>query len=166
MVITLQPYLEGEELKEAVDNSTEIHRQAETLLRSRKYNALVVDSAYDIRMLSIGALEGAGFGVTEASSPDNALKTDLSRLDLIVSEIIFPQPSIDGTEFLSKVLGRHIHPNDIPFIFFTHYANYKDNFMTWPAHAYVVKNQGLAELVRTAKKVIVDFARDRQGVKP
>jgi CheY-like chemotaxis protein len=54
-------------------------------------------------------------------------------------------PGMDGIEVLGKVLSVD---NTIPVILNTAYANYKDNFLTWAADAYVVKSSDLGELKR------------------
>ena len=45
----------------------------------------------------------------------------------------------------------------------TAYANYKDNFLSWAADAYVVKSSNLDELKATIKSVLKKRTEDGKG---
>ena len=74
---------------------------------------------------------------------------DKDRPDLVIMDI--SMPGMDGIEALGKILGVD---NTIPVILNTAYANYKDNFLSWAADAYVVKSSDVDELKKTIKEVL------------
>ena len=74
--------------------------------------------------------------------------------DLLVLDI--RMPGMDGIEALGHILGKN---NRLPVILNTAYSNYKDNFMTWSADAYVVKSSDLTEL----KVTIADVLKRRES---
>ncbi len=64
------------------------------------------------------------------------------RPDLVIMDINLPE-KMDGIESMSKILGAN---KDIPVIINTGYSEYKDNFMSWAADAYVLKSSDLTPL--------------------
>ena len=64
-----------------------------------------------------------------------------NKYDLVVLDIRMPE--MDGIEALGKILSRD---KKIPIIIYTAYSNYKSNFMTWTADAYLTKSSNLEEL--------------------
>jgi DNA-binding response OmpR family regulator len=58
---------------------------------------------------------------------------------------------MDGIEALGKILSRD---KKIPIIIYTAYSNYKSNFMTWTADAYITKSSNLQELKDKIKEII------------
>jgi DNA-binding response OmpR family regulator len=68
--------------------------------------------------------------------------------DLLILDI--QMPGMDGIEALGHILGKN---NRLPVVLNTAYSNYKDNFMTWAADAYVVKSSDLTELKTTIRDV-------------
>lgn len=118
---------------------------------------LVVDDDKNLRLLYEQELTDDGHEVTLASSGPEALEQlKTRRPDLIVLDI--SMPGMDGIEALGKILAKD---KSMPVILNTAYSNYKDNFMTWSADAYVVKSGDLTEL----KAKIKDVLKSR-GIKP
>jgi CheY-like chemotaxis protein len=60
-------------------------------------------------------------------------------------------PVMDGIEALTAMLGKD---RQIPVILNTAYPQYRENFMTWGAEAYVLKSSDLAELKRKIREVL------------
>ena len=60
-------------------------------------------------------------------------------------------PGMDGIEALSGILAKH---PKLPVILHTAYSSYKDNFMSWSAHAYVVKSSDRSELFATVRRLL------------
>ena len=103
---------------------------------------LVVDDEENQRLLYKQELEDAGYTVDVADSAQGALQYLEKELpDLVVLDI--RMPGMDGLEALGQILDRN---KDMPVILNTAYANYKENFMSWAAEAYVVKSSDLGEL--------------------
>ena len=111
---------------------------------------LVVEDDPNQRRLYQQELEDDGYEVHTAASGKEALaEIGKDRPDLVIMDI--SMPGMDGIEALGKVLGVD---NTIPVILNTAYANYKDNFLSWAADAYVVKSSDLTELKATIKSVL------------
>ena len=117
---------------------------------------LVVEDDPNQRRLYQQELEDDGYEVHTAASGKEALaEIGKDRPDLVIMDI--SMPGMDGIEALGKVLGVD---NTIPVILNTAYANYKDNFLSWAADAYVVKSSDLTELKETVKNVLKKRAED------
>jgi DNA-binding response OmpR family regulator len=71
-----------------------------------------------------------------------------AKPDLVIMDISLPE-KMDGIESMSRILSQD---KSIPVIINTGYSQYRDNFMSWAADAYVVKSSDLAELKETIKK--------------
>ncbi len=99
-------------------------------------------------------LSDEGYEIETAVDGQEALKAiEGDRPDLVVMDI--SMPGMDGIEALGKILGVD---NSIPVILNTAYANYRDNFLSWAADAYVIKSSDLEEL----KKTIVEVLEKRE----
>ncbi len=60
-------------------------------------------------------------------------------------------PLMDGIETLNAMLGKD---RQIPIIFNTAFPQYRQNFMTWGAEAYIVKSSDLTELKRKIREIL------------
>ena len=120
---------------------------------------LVVEDDANQRRLYEQELADEGYEVQTAAGGKEALaQIGKDRPDLVIMDI--SMPGMDGIEALGKVLGVD---NTIPVILNTAYANYKDNFLSWAADAYVVKSSDLTELKETIKTVLKKRAEDAKG---
>jgi DNA-binding response OmpR family regulator len=116
---------------------------------------LVVEDKENQRALYEQELTDDGYEVTLAADGYEAMDMlKASQPDIVVLDI--SMPGMDGIEVLGKILTEN---NRLPVILHTAYRNFKDNFMTWAADAYVVKNSDLGEL----KNRIKELLRERQG---
>ena len=57
----------------------------------------------------------------------------------------------DGIETLAAMMGKK---RQIPVIFNTAYPQYREDFMTWGAEAYVIKSSDLTELKQKIREVL------------
>ena len=118
---------------------------------------LLVEDEKNQRLLLEQELTEDGHEVTMAADGREALeKLDGDRPDIVVLDINMPG-GMDGIEALGKILARD---NTLPVILHTAYANYKDNFMTWSADAYVVKSSDLSELKSKIRDVLAERSSD------
>lgn len=116
---------------------------------------LVVEDDKNQRLLYEQELRLEGYDVVTASDGKEALEKVQEQLpDLIVMDINMPR--MDGIETMGKILGKN---KEIPVIINTAYSNYKDNFMSWAADAYIVKSSDLSELKSTVKKILAKKAK-------
>ena len=103
---------------------------------------LVVEDEQHQRELYAMELQDEGYEVDQASNGREAVeKVKNEKYDLVVLDIRMPE--MDGIEALGKILSRD---KKIPIIIYTAYSNYKSNFMTWTADAYLTKSSDLQEL--------------------
>jgi CheY-like chemotaxis protein len=117
---------------------------------------LVVEDDKNQRLLYEQELKLEGYEVVTASDGKEALKKAQEQLpDIIIMDINIPK--MDGIETMGKILSRN---KEIPIIINTAYSNYKDNFMSWAADAYIVKSSDLSELKNTVKEVLAKKAKD------
>ena len=117
---------------------------------------LIVEDDKNQRLLYEQELKLEGYEVVTASDGKDALEKIQEQLpDLIIMDINMPK--MDGIETMGRILGKN---NEIPVIINTAYSNYKDNFMSWAADAYIVKSSDLSELKNTVKEVLVKKAKD------
>ena len=117
---------------------------------------LIVEDDKNQRLLYEQELKLEGYDVVTASDGKDALEKIQEQLpDLIIMDINMPK--MDGIETMGKILGKN---REIPVIINTAYSNYKDNFMSWAADAYIVKSSDLSELKNTVKEVLAKKAKD------
>jgi CheY-like chemotaxis protein len=114
---------------------------------------LIVEDEETLRDLYEEELVDEGYDVVKAANGSEALKiVENEEIDLIMMDISMPE--MDGIQALGKVASRE---RKIPVIIYTAYSNYKSNFMTWTADAYLTKSSNLDEL---KKKINNLLARD------
>ena len=93
-----------------------------------------------------------GYEIVTATNGKEAVeKVREQTPDIIVLDINIP--NMDGIETMGWILS---HNKGIPIIIHTAYSNYKDNFMSWAADAYIVKSSDLSELKNKIKEILIN----------
>ena len=111
---------------------------------------LIVDDEKNILELYDQELQDEGYRTLLAINGKECLEIVKSEaLDLIILDIRMPK--MDGLEAIGNIIDIN---NKIPIIINSAYSNYKDDFMSWAAEAYVVKSYNLDELKNTIKEVL------------
>ena len=111
---------------------------------------LIADDDKNLALLYEQELTDEGYEVSVVNDARSAIdRVESDPPDLLVLDI--QMPGMDGIEALSHILGKN---NQLPVILNSAYSNYKDNFMTWSADAYVVKSSDLTELKTTIVEVL------------
>ncbi len=114
------------------------------------YKILVVEDEKHQRELYTMELQDEGYEVDQASNGKDAVeKVKNNKYDLVILDIRMPE--MDGIEALGKILSRD---KKIPVVIYTAYSNYKSNFMTWTADAYVTKSSNLEELKSKISEIL------------
>jgi len=113
---------------------------------------LVVDDEENIRELYRIELAEEGYEVELAEDGLAALrKLDSFRPDLVTLDV--KMPGIDGLEVLRRIREKDA---SLPVLLLTAFGEFRQDFNTWPADAYIVKSHDTAELISTARKLLGD----------
>jgi CheY-like chemotaxis protein len=111
---------------------------------------LCVDDDLSLLRLYQDELTEEGYDVVLAKDGKEALtKFEKENPQVVVMDI--RMPVMDGIEALTNLLGKD---RQISVILNTAYPQYKENFMTWGAEAYVVKSSDLTELKQKIREVL------------
>ncbi|HHT9126666.1 MAG TPA: response regulator [Candidatus Brocadiia bacterium] len=103
---------------------------------------LIIDGNDDQRRLCEIELKSEGYEVITVRNGWEALLETKNRVpDVVVLDIMIP--GMDGIELLSKLISIN---RNLPIIIHTSTDDYRDNFMTWCADAYITKSLDLMEL--------------------
>ncbi len=121
---------------------------------------LCVDDDLSLLRLYYEELSAAGYEVLLAKDGKEAIgKFERLKPHLVVMEI--RMPVMDGIEALNVMMGKD---RQIPVILNTAYPQYRGNFMSWGAEAYLVKSSDLHELKQKVREVL-DKRRAEKGPK-
>ncbi|HOE19753.1 MAG TPA: response regulator [Spirochaetota bacterium] len=111
---------------------------------------LIVEDEQHQRELYAMELQEEGYEVDQAANGKEAVdKVKANKYDCVILDIRMPE--MDGIEALGKILSRD---KKVPIIIYTAYSNYKSNFMTWTADAYITKSSNLKELKDKIKELV------------
>ncbi len=103
---------------------------------------LLVEDDKNQLLLYEQELRFEGYEIVTAADGKEALEKVQEQLpDIIIMDIIMPR--MDGIESMGRILSGY---KSIPIIIYTAYSNYKDNFTSWTADAFIVKSSDLSEL--------------------
>lgn len=111
---------------------------------------MCVDDDLSLLHLYQEELTEEGYEVILARDGKEAmLKFEKENPDLVVMDI--RMPVMDGIETLTAMLGKK---RQIPVILNTAYPQYRENFMTWGAEAYIIKSSDLTELKQKIREIL------------
>jgi CheY-like chemotaxis protein len=111
---------------------------------------LCVDDDLSLLRLYQDELSEEGYKVILAKDGKEALaKFEKEKPQVVVMDI--RMPVMDGIETLTAMMGKD---RQIPVILNTAYPQYRDNFMTWGAEAYVIKSSDLTELKQKIREIL------------
>ncbi len=119
---------------------------------------LIVDDESDIRRLYSLVLSEEGYEVdTAASALEAEQKLTGNNYDLVLLDIMLKNEN--GLDLLQKIVrDRH----DLPVVLCSTFSCYKDDFISWFAHGYVVKSSDSQELVDEVARVLEKNDRYRR----
>src|SRR5581483_1529960 len=114
---------------------------------------LIVEDNDNLRELYEQELKEEGYTVMLAASGDEALQLVSGRRpDLAVMDI--SMPGKDGIQTMHELLS---HGRVFPIILNTAFPQFRDNYETWPANAYLVKSGDLSELKAKIQEMLEIF---------
>ncbi|MCH8125012.1 response regulator [candidate division KSB1 bacterium] len=108
-------------------------------------NVLVVEDEDSLRLLYKQELSLKGLNVITVDTGEDAInKVKTTDIDLVVLDIRLN--GMNGLEALEGMLAKR---RDLKVVINTAYSNYKDDFSSWLADAYLIKSSDLSELKTT-----------------
>ncbi len=111
---------------------------------------LCVDDEAAILQLYEEEFSEDGYEVILAANGREALiKYQSEHPQLVIMDLRLP--GMDGIDLLNAILGKD---RQALIIINTAYPQYRDNFMTWGAEAYLVKSSDLSELKQEVREVL------------
>jgi len=111
---------------------------------------LLIEDEANLRILYTEELKKEGYDVVCAENGMEAIKIlEGTVVDLVITDIRMPQ--MNGLEALSNILGLR---KGVPVIIYTSYPQYKTDFMSWAADAYLIKSSDLSELKAKIKELL------------
>lgn len=116
---------------------------------------LLVEDDEGIRLLYQQELEEEGYEIVSAKNGREAIeRLEKEKPDLIILDIVMPV--MDGMEALGRIVGRE---RRIPIILNTSYPDYRQEFLSWAADAYVTKSDDLTELKGKIRELLCRGAK-------
>ncbi len=120
---------------------------------------LCIDDDQSLILLYHEELSEEGYKVVVAKDGKEALaKFEKEKPHLIVMDI--RMPIMNGIEALTAMLGKD---RQVPVILNTAYPQYRENFMTWGAEAYLIKSSDLTGLKKKIREIL-DKRQKPRGV--
>lgn len=116
----------------------------------------------DLSLLELYRLELSDEGHTVLLAKEGReafSKFEKEKPDLVVMDI--RMPVMDGIEALTSMMGKD---RQIPVILNTAFSQYRENFMTWGAEAYVLKSSDFTELKQEIREVLDKRKSARESV--
>ena len=108
-------------------------------------NVLVVEDEDSLRLLYKQELSLKGLNVITVDTGEDAInKVKTTDIDLVFLDIRLN--GMNGLEALEGMLAKR---RDLKVVINTAYSNYKDDFSSWLADAYLIKSSDLSELKTT-----------------
>lgn len=117
---------------------------------------LIVDDAANLRFLYRIELEAEGYEIIAVESGTKALEVlAREKIDAVVLDLLLPD--CFGLELLDKILAWQ---RQLPLVINTAYDQFRDNFQTWGAEAFIVKSSDLSELKEVLQQVVAGRAQN------
>ena len=135
-------------------------KQANTRGWTKMAKILLVEDEQNLCMLYQMELQEEGHEVLIAY--DGKRGVEMAREhkhDLVIIDISLPE-KMDGLESMSRILSEN---RAVPVIINTGYSQYRDNFMTWAAEAYIVKSADLSPLKEAIRGVLKKQQKTLEG---
>jgi DNA-binding NtrC family response regulator len=111
---------------------------------------LIIDDEVNVRRLYSEELEGEGYEIVSAGTVSEAIESvEKDSPDLIILDMKLGDES--GIDALIGIVDRR---KDLPVIINSAYSDFKDNFQTWAADAYIVKSVDLTPLKEKIRELL------------
>jgi len=121
---------------------------------------LCVDDDLNLLRLYEEELSEEGYQVILARNGKEAMEKFIKESPhLVVLDIRMPEK--DGIETLTAMMGKD---RQVPVILNTAYPQYRGNFMTWGAEAYVIKSSDFTELKQKIREALEKRRKPADGI--
>ena len=111
---------------------------------------LIVEDDANLCLLYASEFADQGYDVVTVQSGHDALAAvDRSDPDLVVLDI--KMEPMDGLELLDHLLQRR---KEVPIVINSAYPDFKADFSSWGADAYIVKSSDLTELLDKVRSLL------------
>ncbi len=111
---------------------------------------LIIEDEANLRLLYRNELEIEGYEVSDVGTGADALKIlEYEKIDAVVLDLRLSD--CYGLQLLDDMLSRQ---HNLPVIINTAYDQFRDDFHSWGAEAFVVKSSDLSELKNVLARVI------------
>ncbi|HOV21869.1 MAG TPA: response regulator [Candidatus Ratteibacteria bacterium] len=115
-----------------------------------KKKILIVEDVINEQILYKEELEKEGFEVSCVSNGIEAIEfVEKNLCDLVILDLHMPK--MDGIETLGKLLTKK---RNLPIVIYTAYPQYREQFLTWAADAYLIKNSDIDLLKNKVKDIL------------
>jgi DNA-binding NtrC family response regulator len=111
---------------------------------------LLVEDEANLRLLYRNEFEFEGYEVSDVGTGTDALKIlEYEKIDAVVLDLRLPD--VYGLQLMEEMLSQR---RDLPIIINTAYDQFRGDFQSWGAEAFVVKSSDLSELKRALARMI------------
>jgi DNA-binding NtrC family response regulator len=112
---------------------------------------LVVEDEANLRLLYRNELEFEGYDVSDVGTGADALKIlEYEKIDAVVLDLRLPD--VYGLQLMEEMLSQQ---RKVPIIINTAYDQFRSDFQSWGAEAFVVKSADLSELKNTLARAVL-----------
>ena len=120
---------------------------------------LIIDDEARLRLLYRLELKLDGYEVVEAGTGNEGLKLlEQEKIDAVVMDLRLPD--MEWPQLMERMLARQQHP---PIIINTAYEQWRHDFHSWGAEAYIVKSSDLSDLKRALARFVAHKPRLENG---
>ncbi len=118
---------------------------------ANQYKVLIVDDNENIRELYKESLTAEGYQTLTAKDANEALELFKNENPHIVT-LDIKMPDVNGLEILSTMKSIN---KKTPVILYSAYGNYKQDYISWAADAFLIKSSDLTELKQKIKELLM-----------
>jgi len=112
---------------------------------------LVVEDEANLRLLYRNELEIEGYEVSDVGTGAEALQVlEYEKIDAVVLDLRLPD--VYGLQLLDEMLCQR---RKLPIIINTAYDQFRHDFHSWGAEAFVTKSSDLSELKKTLARAVM-----------
>lgn len=122
---------------------------------------LIIDDEAHVRLLYRLELKLEGYDVVEAGTGSEGLKVlEQEKIDAVVMDLRLPD--MEWRRLMDEMLTRQEHP---PIIINSGYEEWRHDFHSWGAEAYIVKSSDLSDLKHALARFVAHAPKLENGAR-